>query len=535
MVTVDPVDQIAMPRAALAERMIVLDGQQFSLFDYPFYHEIYNKTPNKLVLICGRQVAKTTTTDNIIITNAIARPFFKQLYVAPTQKQAQVFSSQRLGKTIKYSPLISAYLIDPKLANGVWHRAFANGADINVSYAYDDPDRARGLSADLVAYDEIQDIIFDAVVPVISEASANSDYSFEVFAGTPKTMDNPAEMLWSKSTKYEWFIKCEGCGMYNYVTSAKSLGKRGLICLKCGKGINSRNGFWYPTGDPNAELKGYHVPQPILPRNAEVPARWDKLLYKIESGTYSDTKIKNEVFGVSDATGTRLVNRDDMMRMCMNYTIDVNPLDQVFRGVDRSKITAGVDWSGDGKGTGTSLTSLFIQGYVTGTQKRRCLFYKTWVPGTHYVTVIDEIAKICDRFGVVLAVGDAGGGAVANAYLTEKLGGRRVLQSQYVASKTAVSWNRVDRLSVDRTAAIDSVMMMYRNGTYELPHAPQAEEYIQNVMALHETTTDTQAAGSGRRIWQRNPASADDLVHSTVYAGLAFDILTRQIIYYPAT
>lgn len=514
--------------------MIVLDGKQFSLYDFPFYHEIYNKTPNKLVLICGRQVAKTTTTDNIIITNAIARPFFRQIYLAPTQKQAQVFSSQRLGKTIKYSPLISDYLIDPKLANGVWHRAFANGSDINVSYAYDDADRTRGMSGDLVAYDEIQDIIFDAVVPVVSEATSNSDYGYEVFTGTPKTMDNPAEMLWSKSTRNEWMMKCGGCGMYNYVTNEKSLGKHGLICVKCGKGLNSREGFWYPTGDPNAEMKGYHVPQAILPRNAEIPARWERLLYKIHSGTYSDTKIKNEVFGISDATGSRLVSRADMLALCQNYAIHPHPLDQVFVGVDRTKVTAGVDWSGDGVNAGTSLTSLFIQG-LTADGKRKCLFYKTWVPGTHYIQVIDEICEICIRYDVQFIVGDAGGGAVANAYLLQKFGGRKLLQSQYVAAKSPVSWNRVDRMSVDRTAALDSVMMMYRNGSVILPRASQAEEFISNVMALHETTTDTTAAGSGRRIWQRMPSSPDDLVHSHVYANLALDVLCKRITYYPVT
>jgi hypothetical protein len=93
------------------------------------------------------------------------------------------------------------------------------------------------------AYDEFQDMLYDAVVPVMNACMKNSNFRFETYAGTPKTMEASIQYLWEKSTQSEWVMKCTGCSKYNIVDLGESLGRSGPICLHCGKGTWIRGRF----------------------------------------------------------------------------------------------------------------------------------------------------------------------------------------------------------------------------------------------------------------------------------------------------
>ena len=152
-------------------------------------------------------------------------------------------------------------------------RMFKNGSEVALSYACDNPDRARGVSADRNLFDEVQDILYDAVIPVVNECMGNSDYGYETYAGTPKTLENTIEYLWSISSQTEWIMKCDGCGSWGYIESAKSIGKTGPICVKCSHLLNPRAGMWYDF-NPGTSLKGFHISQPMLPRPWKLPLDW---------------------------------------------------------------------------------------------------------------------------------------------------------------------------------------------------------------------------------------------------------------------
>src|SRR5512137_2656793 len=90
--------------ADIAQRLLWLDGKPFSLHDYPMYEAVYNGRYRDTLLMCGRQVAKSTSLANFIITESIALPFFREYYVSPTKEQTLIFSNTRVGKTLAYSP-----------------------------------------------------------------------------------------------------------------------------------------------------------------------------------------------------------------------------------------------------------------------------------------------------------------------------------------------------------------------------------------------------------------------------------------------
>lgn len=519
------------------EQMLHLDGHPFSLKDYPFYHSIYDNHYDALLLKTGRQVAKSTTLANFMITEACAQPFFKALFVAPSMEQTTKFSQSRIGKTIFYSPDIRSTYVSKELSSRVLMRALTNGSELTFSYASDNPDRARGISADRVAYDEVQDIMYDEVIPVINECMANSDRGYETYCGTPKSMENTIEQLWQWSTQCEWVIRCEGCKTYQYLIDDKCIGKHGPICLKCGKYLNVRNGQWIDT-EPLQEsgegkrIKGFHVSQFILPKNsmASMPTdstsqelarkRWDRLITKYEQ--YPPARFKNEVIGVSDAVGTRLLSKLELEALCQDYTVDDIPSAGAMNGV--SEVVAGVDWSGGGS-KGNSRTVLWIWGVLNGGVEHRfrlkTLYFKIY-PETNPISggVVDHIVEMCNRHQVKLIMGDAGEGALANANLRERLGPHRALQVQYSGAQATTAapfrWNKRDRFMADRTTMIDHYMMFLKRQGVIFPNVKQMYQALQDILNEYEEVTNT-----GRKVWRHAPSQPDDALHAQIFGWMA--------------
>ena len=282
-------DDLSCDRKTLAEATLMLDGEEFSLNDYPFYHSLYKGEWPSTLLMCGRQVGKSVSAAAFSVCESIAIPHFKTLYIAPTLKQTSTFSNTRVSKLVRHSPVVKQ-LMGAVTSDNVFLKVLGNGSELLFNYASDDPDRVRGVSADRVIYDEVQDIDYEAVVPVVNECLANSKYGFVSYMGTPKTQENTIQFIWDNSSQSEWCIKCDSCSKYSFYRSSKGIGKEGLECLHCSKYVDPRNGMWVDMKD-SYYTKAFHVPQVILPANQE-KIRWGRILNKID--TYSESKFKND-------------------------------------------------------------------------------------------------------------------------------------------------------------------------------------------------------------------------------------------------
>lgn len=522
----------AMRLSDVAQRLLYLDGAPFSLRDYPMYEAIYDGRYRSTLLMCGRQVAKSTSLANFIIAESIAIPHFREYYVSPSKEQTLIFSNTRVGKVLSYSPLIKKYFQSPEHADRVLHRSYTNGSENAFTYACDDADRARGFSADRVSYDEFQDMLYDAVVPVINACMKNSDFRFETYTGTPKTMEASIQYLWDRSSQSEWAMKCDGCSKYNVVVDVKSLGKHGPICINCGKGLNPRNGVWVDfrkpeldkeTGRAKSWVKGFHIPQPIMPMNIAIcypgdtkkqenaQSRWDDILRDMEM--FSKSKFKNEVLGVSDAQGRRLISLEELQRLCLGKPVHKFPSGNLnYRNIKFS--VAGVDWSGGGT-TGVSRTVLWVWGFDTVKQKLKTLYYKIF-PGNNAVQDVQEIIEVLAAYNVEMVIGDAGEGALANGMLRDALGHHRCQMVQYGSQKTPVVWNEHDRWLVDRTTMIDCYLMDLKQERVEYPPLEQMNEPIQDILNVFEEVTK-----SGKKIWTHSPTLPDDSLHAQLFGWLA--------------
>lgn len=525
-------------RSNIVQAWFHVEGKPFSLEHYPMYPAIYDGFYPRMLLKTARQVAKSTTIANFMIAECVGTQHFKCYYVSPSQEQTRKFSHTRVSKVLSYSPDLRQGFVGPGSIDNVLLRLFQNGSEMAFTYALDDADRARGYSADRCCFDEVQDILYEPVVPVIEECMSNSKYAYSLYCGTPKTMENTIEFLWSLSTQTEWAMKCDGCGKWTYIDTVRPLGKTGPVCLGCQKPLNPRNGRWVDT-KPGAKIKGFHISQPIMPEN--VPAawtngeaqaralnRWERLLEKME--TYGESKFLNECIGVSTSTGARLLTLEVLEALCGKYEMTRLPMPTSKDGIIRT--VAGVDWSGGGgevkgmEGLLKSRTVLHIWGDV-GDGKLKTLYYKIF-PNAHPTGWIDEIVELCDKWGVEMICGDAGEGALANALLREKLGARRVLQARYMALSKPIQWNPdTSTYHCDRTTLIDNYAKFLKDRKAIYPVKAQAKPAIDDILNVYEEVTT-----AGRKVWRHAPTQPDDCLHAQLFGWLAWRVLTQDLQFY---
>ncbi len=531
------------PLSVIAESWIMLDGEPFLLDDWPMHRAFYDGRYRRTLFKTSRQVAKSTTLANFSIIECSLIPHFSTMFVSPTKEQTVRFSNTRVGKTMRYSPIISKYFLSTDLTDRVFHKQFTNGSEMLFTYGTDDADRLRGPSTDRNMFDEVQDLLYDPIVTVGNETMANSRYAYETYAGTPKTMENTIQYLWELSTQTEWVMRCDACGTSQFIDTEKSIGKHGPVCLKCGKYINPFTGRWIDMNpvnpardeDEDSKLKGFHLSQLIMPQNVPMAMeyrggdalrtaerRWKRILTKYQESP--SVVFRNEVLGVSDAVGTRMISKEELEALCNNSRkLEAFPARGSLEGI--TKCVAGIDWSGGGT-TGISRTVLWIWGWRAADQKLICVYYKVF-PGQNPVHIVKEIGETCGRYRVELAVGDAGEGHMANNLLREILQYHRVQQVQYGSQKKALQWNGQDRFMADRTTLIDNYFMLLKNQAVEFASLEEMRNAIADILNEYEEVTM-----QGKKVWRHSPQKPDDCLHAGIFGWIAFKITQNDLRFY---
>lgn len=304
------------------------------------------------LFMTGRQVGKSMSLSRIEVLDAIRTPELQLLYVAPLQSQSYRYSTLYLKEAINSCELAS--MMQMKALEGQWsdsmilkavgHQSFANGAGIQLTYAKTSPDRARGIFADCIDFDEVQDQLTDNI-PIISQSTKQSKWGTRRFTGTAKTSDNTIEGLWQNSSKCEWAMKCDHCGAWNIPNMdgrvMDMIQADGLHCVECGGKLNVRNGEWVPE-IPGRMLtfRGYHIPQIILPFHAENMNNWGRIVRDVLSLPLPI--IMQEILGISCSQGQRLIDQRIIDRQS-----DLPSMLQMQKELHRYAFTVGgLDWGG---------------------------------------------------------------------------------------------------------------------------------------------------------------------------------------------
>ncbi len=375
----------------------------------PYLPSIYGVTDRNLVLRCSRQVEKSTFLANTIVFEACNRPGVQMLFVCPREAQARCFSRDRLLPAIEQSPLVRRVLLgDRRRKPPVMNLEFQNGSRLFLRAAYNSADACRGLSADLLLVDEFQDIA-GGHLPVLQETLSHAKAARTILVGTPKSVENHLEGMFSQSTANEWHVPCDQCHC-GVVLDERCLGPVAIVCPHCRGPLDPTRGEWVPRNPAVRWGEGFCVNHLMVSW-----LKYDDILERQRS--YDLIRFKNEVLGLPSTTGDQVVTRAELEACCgdlpMSQSLDdISPAGQ-------GQLVAGIDWGGGG----TSRTVLVI-GWMRSDYCFQVCRLERFDSQDDPTYVLEQLAQRCQQYRVQYIAADGGGsGNVQNRLLVDKLGG----------------------------------------------------------------------------------------------------------------
>ena len=424
-------------KSSWISRLIHLDGKPFSFGGRAYLLPIYNTRCTKKLLMCGRQVEKTTMLANEIIISSIIQPYYKTLYVSPSHSQTRAFSNQKLRPWIMDSPIISKYFQSSAVSQQVFERGFTNGSLCFLRSAFLSADRVRGLSAFMLCMDELQDLL-TSNIPVIEECLSHAPDPVEIMSGTPKTLENPIQQYWEASSQCEWLIPCHHHSppYYNYLDE-QNVGLKGLICKKCGKELDPLAGQWVAFNNER-DIMGYRISQLMVPWY-QINDKWKELVWKKEN--LSKGSFYNECLGISYDAASKPITRAELVSCCSSkHPFHYQPNSwtnrvEIFAGVDWGEGTDGTERGMKGKIKNASYTVLTLGMYLD--PKHFYIFYYRRFTGKEALpsNCVAEITNTIRDFRVKCAGVDWGHGWGVNERLEEVFGTQRVIKFQHVGNQ----------------------------------------------------------------------------------------------------
>jgi hypothetical protein len=482
----------------------------------------YDTPAKRVLLFCGRQVEKSTMLGNKALSLCCLIPAYKILYVSPSATQTKTFSNDRIRDPIETSPVLRAFTTH-MLSQNIFEKQFVNRSKITLRYAFLNADRARGIPAHALLLDEIQDILSENI-PVIEQCTSHSPEEMKrfIYSGTPKSLDNVIEDYRAKrSTQGEWMVPC-GClggevGRYWNILGEKNIGKKGLICERCGKlldpmGDGAQWAWQVKYDEVHTPFESYRVPQLMVPW-----IDWKELLYNLEH--YPRNKFYNEVLGISFDTGLRPLSMAQVMACC-NEHVRMSDVDKYRNIAYGQEVFAGIDW-----GTGENSYTVISLGTYIGNLFRIFYVHRFTGEDTEPERQLAQIEEICNTFNVRLIGTDYGGGFHPNSFLYRRFGPERVQTFQYVARLNAkLRFDmKLRRWVAHRSEVMSAVFSAIKRGNVlQFPRWKEFKEpYGQDMLNIFSEYNEKL-----RMIqYDHTPGRTDDTFHSILYCFLGSMII----------
>ena len=526
--------QLDVKPSIFAESTYLLDGRPFRLKDRDYLIMPYDADISEGLFMCARQVEKSTTFSTMLANNTLLMPFFRGLYVAPQNEQVKVFSEDRLGRLYTYSQndIVKNNFINATTKQNVFNKAFLNGSIIYLRHCYGLGDNIRGISANGVFCDEIQDIDIDAL-PVIRETQAHAldlgpCIRVSWYAGTPKTFSNTIQQVWERSNQCEWVVRCFHCGK-DQVLGLKNVTPTKYICRKCGLELTrfnmSKNARWVKMKE-NSNLWGFRISQLMSP-SMPVSDVYDKAL------TYPKSKLYNEVLGRS------YENAEKPFSLSILAAISDNDFTQYARAEREFSNTVnfmGIDW-GRGEGSYT----VVVIGSRNRDDKFQVLFTKRFAVGEELDPEyqVTQICKWMAAYKIGYCIADYGDGFMQGKKLKNLFGSRFDMCYYSHAQRKKRVYNQ-DKTTwiVNRTESLLEYVTAVQNLECVWPGADREEfqflfDHHLAVQTEYRSARPKSSAGnvtvlrSEEMVYTHPIASQDDGFHAAHYAFMASVVAPR--------
>jgi hypothetical protein len=530
-----------------ASNVFSLDGMPLSFPENSMRHlyPIYDRPDNAILLKCARQTHKSTTLGYKLGLPCVKYSNYHALYVAPTGNQVSVFSTDKLNGALRGSDVINNQFMDTKTKDQIFYKEMNNGSKIYLRSAFHTADSIRGISADMTAIDEIQDIISDHI-PVIEQCMSHSLAKWEhmnayykylpmhlfnckLYAGTPKTVENTMEKYWLNSTQNEWIIKCKHCKKHNYINE-RNIGPKCLICNKCGKNIHYENGRWVAM-NAGAYIQGYRIPQIILKwiNNPTNEKAWKVNVIETQK-SYTAEKFYNEILALSYANAKHPLNLAEIKAACLSDFRMITEEEAFDNALLKGIPTfAGIDWGKGDTASGSSYSMISIMAWLFG--KPRLLFMKRYTGRLSDPLIqIQDMLRIINRFGCSLIVADTGDGRTSNAMMAKELGASRFGEIyEHGTLKSKLKWDKFKgHYIMNRTRLMTDVFMEIKQGRVDFFNYDQFKEFSEDFLGIYSEYSER------TRMTKYDHSVPDDAFHAYMFSRIACGIFRGEYAKYLA-
>lgn len=514
-----------------SESVYLLDGRPLRFKNRDYLRLIYDANIENGLLMCGRQVEKSTTFSIKIANSTLLLPFSRSLYFAPLNEQVKVFSEDRLGRLFKYSQddIIKKKLIDNKDKQNVFNKSFMNGSLIYLRHCFGTGDNIRGISVNNNFGDEIQDVDVDAL-PVIQETQAHArdlgpGTKTTWYSGTPKTYSNTIQHLWEDTTQCEWVVRCWSCNR-DQVMGLDNITPTKYICRnnKCRQEITTFNiakgGRWIKFNEKSKRW-GFRITQMISPSMTA-----EDIYEKVR--TYDNQRLNNEVFGRSYESADKPFTPVLMAQMFDNDKEMIPGVQGIFRN---KPVYMGVDWGEGGK-------SFTVVGIFSWNSEGRfqMLYAKKYSTREEVVreNQVKDIAKLMNLFKVDYCITDYGHGFQANQQLKKMFGSRTdCMYYSHNKTKPREFDAKKNMWVVNRTKVIHEYVKACQELKIQFPgkSKEELEFVIDHHLAIQTEYRSKKSSRGSQNIiktsseemyYSHPPSKPDDFVHVGVYAYSAF-------------
>jgi len=501
-------------------------------------YPIYNRPAREIILKFGRQTHKSTTVGYKIALPCAKYPNYHALYVAPTGNQLSVFSTDKLNGALRGSETIHDQFMNTQTKDQISYKELNNGSKIYLRSAFHTADSIRGISADFVVIDEVQDIISDHI-SVIGQCMSHSIakhkmmrevipdlpahlFNCKMYAGTPKTIENTMEKYWEQSTQNEWIIKCGHCSKYNYINEY-NVGDTCLICNKCGKPIYYENGQWVSMRS-SGFIEGYRLPQIVLNwiNDRNDPDAW-KISVINTKKVYSTEKYYNEILALPYANAKHPINIVEIKAVCKEYPMLTDTDDSYHPMIKGYQLYAGIDWGKGDTASGTSYSVLSISAKI---KTRFCLVFKKKYTGrmSDPLVQIEDMIRIIKRFKCILTIADTGDGRVSNALMVEKLGAAQFAEVyEHGTIRKKIHWDgQKGHYIMNRTRVMTDVIMEIKRDQVSFFNFAQFEQYSHDFTGIYAEYSEQ------TRLTRYDHVVPDDCFHAYMFSRVAMAIISGE-------
>jgi DNA-directed RNA polymerase subunit RPC12/RpoP len=500
------------------EKTGTVKGKPFRFAHRGHLYDVYRDEHPRIVIVAGRQVEKSETVNRKLIFHGWTRPHTTITYTAPRNEQVTRFVNDRFRKAIADS--VNSILEhdvdkkrDAKTAIGI-----VNKTIFYFGSAWAEGDALRGISGDMVFFDEVQDITQTAIES-IEKSVSHSEIKDPVtelngkcfYTGTPKQKGSYYDrVLWGQSDQKKWSVTCESCGHKQFMSMKNVMvqnegeenERRYFGCLHCEEELNRENGEWIPTKPQNKMYSGYLFNQLNMSWISANQIWRD--FQTMDSMTFA-----NEVLGEFFSGNEQPISYEDVL----------NNTDKslALKKYSHTPTVMGIDYGSGGK----SKTIITIGHREMHKGKKKLVIdYIENCPIDNHEELIAHIMALKEKFNVEKINGDIGYGSYENQKLFE-IYGRDAISTRYVSyqndpKKREYKGKNNNTLQVDRTYSMDKLVDMFHREEIVIPYKkPEEVEYFFDHYTALELKFSESTTGTGRKFYDHS--TPDDAFHSLNY------------------